>query len=377
MRAMGTGRQHDGEPSGSGGSMLALYQGGAVGVVVASALFVAALWWFKRGSGTGTANNDGKVSANVNDSWVEAAAKSADAGASSTEDDGQPKGDDGKLRNVFSVKQKPIVHGNGSGRKQASADRPFESSYYFAHNQHSTGGGYKDGLRAEDYVMNGPKLLSKGGVRVEDEQKSETGAEADGQTSTEPIDDDAPKERPKRQLTASTPITKYLWDDGDVAKIHIDSLPISSTKTIKWEDASGISKEQAEVRLIGEHSEGLYVAVAHEGKRYHLHVPKMYGEAESAKCIVKKHKLLVKITKKKVPKRRRRNATDSGVWAAATNALGKFVGAGGDSTEDEYISVAWPRLSASSTGGLGGGTAEIDEKLFKEMDITGGGDLQF
>ena len=116
--------------------MLALHQGEVVGVVVASVLFVAALWWFKRGSGT--ANNDGKVNANVNDSWVEAAAKSTDAGASSKGDDGQSKGD-GKLRNVFSVKQKPIVHGNGSSRKQASSDRPFESSYYFAHNQHSTG----------------------------------------------------------------------------------------------------------------------------------------------------------------------------------------------------------------------------------------------
>ena len=125
-----------GEPSGSGGSMLALHQGGVVGLTLASVFFAAALWWFKRCSGT--ANNDGKVSANVNDSWVEAAAKSADAGASSKRDDGQANGD-GKLRNVFSVKQKPIVHGNGSGRKQASSDRPFESSYYFAHNQHSTG----------------------------------------------------------------------------------------------------------------------------------------------------------------------------------------------------------------------------------------------
>ena len=225
--------------------------------------------------------------------------------------------------------------------------------------------------------MNGPKLLSKGGVRVEDQHRGEAGAEADGQKSTEPIVDDAPNERPKRKLTASTPITKYLWDDGDVAKIHIDSLPISSTKTIKWEDAGGISKEQVEVRLIGELKEGLYVSVTHEGKRYHLHVPKMYGEAESVKSIVKKHKLLIKITKKRVPKRRKHNPADEGVWATATNAVGKLVGAGGYSTEDEYISVAWPRLSASSTGGLGGGTAEIDEKLFKEMDITGGGDLQF
>ena len=33
-------------------------------------------------------------------------------------------------------------------------------------------GGYSDGLKAEDYVMNGPKLLSKGGVRIDEDAKS-------------------------------------------------------------------------------------------------------------------------------------------------------------------------------------------------------------
>ena len=96
----------------------------------------------------------------------------------------------------------------------------------------------------------------------------------------------------------------------------------------------------------------------------------MYGEAESVKCIVKKHKLLVKITKKKVTKRySNRHKADDGIWSAATKAIGKLTG-GGDEAKEEYVTVPWPRLSASSSGGFGGGTADIDEKLFKEMDTT-------
>lgn len=228
--------------------------------------------------------------------------------------------------------------------------------------------------------MNGPRLLSKGGVRVDDEPKNDDAAEDDNEECMQTVEEanTIKEERPKPKLTASTPITKYMWDDdgssNNIAKIHIDSLPISSTQTTKWETA-GISKQQVEVRLIGENNEGLFISITtpQEGgsKRYHLHVPKMYGEAESVKCIVRKHKLFVKITKKKIPKYSKRYAANNneGVWGAATKALGKLTGSGGGAAEEEYISVAWPRLSASSTGGLGGGTADIDANLFKEMDV--------
>ncbi|KAL7534078.1 hypothetical protein ACHAXR_005622 [Thalassiosira sp. AJA248-18] len=339
---------------------------GIIGLVVASLLFGVALIWFKKDSGKKNTNT-------VDDSRdAGATAKTEESTGADEGEKTQAKGD-GKLRNVFSVKQKPMVHGNGS-RNKASSDRPFESSYYFAHNKHSTGGGYKDGLRAEDYVMNGPKLLSKGGVRVDDEPPSnETDSEECMQS-----EQNNKKETPKPKLTSSTPITKYMWDDdgnGNVAKIHIDSLPKSSTETMKWENAN-ISRDQVDVRLIGENNGGLYVGIKQEGKQYHLHIPKMYGEADSVKSIVKKHKLLIKITKKKIPKRysnRYKTGDDEGFWKLATNAIGNLA-RGGAEAKEEFISVPWPRLSASSVGGLGGGTADIDEKMFKEMDVNSGGD---
>jgi len=262
-----------------------------------------------------------------------------------------------KLRNVFSVKQKPPVSFNG-GANAAGSDRPFESSYYFAHNKHSTGGGYKDGLRAEDYVMNGPKLLSKGGVRVEDE-KSNSSVVDDAEERSSASSQSVSEKKQTPQMQASTPITRYLWDDGEgnIAKIHIDTLPVSSTKTINWEDASVSS---VEARLIGDNNEGLFIGITYNinddtsnlTKKCHLHVARMYGNADEVKAMVKKRKLLVKITKK--PRQlSNRHSNKGGVW-------GKLTG-GQDGTKT--VPVAWPQLSSSSSR-LGG--SEIDEDMFKK-----------
>lgn len=235
--------------------------------------------------------------------------------------------------------------------------------------------------------MNGPKLLSKGGVRIDEGEKSNingitniTSENAQEKTTSTTVER---RHKQPAKLTASTPITKYMWDDDDstnIAKIHIDTLPLTSTESIKWENA-GITKSQVDVRLIGNNNEGLYISIisssssSQEGgeKRYHLHVPKMYGEATSVKSIVKKHKLLVKITKKRIPKysNRYKNANEGGViWNAALNVIGKLTGSS-DNNDDDNISVAWPRLSASSVGGLSGGTTDIDEKLFKQEVVDG------
>ena len=244
-------------------------------------------------------------------------------------------------------------------------------------------GGYSDGLKAEDYVMNGPKLLSKGGVRIDEDAKSNindiTNVTSENAQEKATASTTVEKQRPKQpaKLTASTPITKYMWDDDgstNIAKIHIDTLPLTSTETIKWENA-GITKSQVDVRLIGNNKEGLYISIisSQEGgeKRYHLHIPKMYGDATSVKGIVKKHKLLVKITKKSIPKysNQYKNSNEGGIiWNAATSAIGKLTGSS-DNNDNEYISIAWPRLS--SVGGLSGGTSDIDEKLFKQEVVDG------
>ena len=245
--------------------------------------------------------------------------------------------------------------------------------------------------------MNGPRLLSKGGVSITANDSSIDNSVGKEEETSQSKQQEQTKVSSlsttiisKRKLSASTPITKYMWDDDgviNIAKIHIDTLPTSSssssssssTGTIKWEDTN-IIKANVDVRLIGDNNEGLYISIIDEGgKRYHLHVPKMYGEADSVKAIVKKHKLLVKIYKKRVPKYSNRykksNNESSSLWESTMNAIGKFLVGNEDNNKDEYISVAWPRLSAASTGGLGGGSVEIDDKLFKEMNVKNiGGD---
>ena len=232
--------------------------------------------------------------------------------------------------------------------------------------------------------MNGPRLLSKGGVRVVDEYNNsvvntKNGARED--SITPQSNENTPTERNTHKMVASRPITKYMWEDngnGNIAKIHIDSLPISSTETIRWEDACISSIEKIEVRLIGNNNEGLYIGItSQDGKRrHHLHVPKMYGEVESVKAIPKRNKLLVKITKKGTMRKRyskhsrQSTSKDDGIWSIMTKSIGNFIGDHALRKKyEEYASQSWSRLSASSVGGLDGGSCEIDEKLFKEMGM--------
>ena len=278
------------------------------------------------------------------------------------------------------MKQQPINTGGSNSTNTNKEAKPFESSYYFAHNKHSTGGGYTDGLKASDYVMNGPRLLSKGGVRIEDD-KDTTTTTSDSSNAIDNNGDECSegtkyKQSNQKLSSSSTLISKYMWDDdgsSNIAKIHIDTLPVSAlTKTIPWESA-GIVKANVDCRLIGDDNEGLYISISQEvdqgGKRYHLYVPKMYGEADSVKCIVKKHKLLVKLYKRSIPKYSNRYKKNDSLWDTTTRVLGNYI-TGKSEKEEESISIAWPRLSASSVGGLGGGTAVIDEKIFKDMDTS-------
>ena len=99
--------------------------------------FGALLWFSKDGNKKLTTNDRGTVvkeSKKENNNPTAQQLKSVN----SSSGDGKQQ----QLLNVFSVKQKPINTGtNGSNinKKKASSDRPFESSYYFAHNKHSTG----------------------------------------------------------------------------------------------------------------------------------------------------------------------------------------------------------------------------------------------
>ena len=237
--------------------------------------------------------------------------------------------------------------------------------------------------------MNGPRLLSRGGVRVnsdiygdkdtaspvEDETKrfesslSQSPEEEETGASSSVMKDDTMIKQQRVALTASSmPITRYMWDDDgdDIARIHIDVLPIGSNKTLSWEDAN-VKKNDVEVRLIGDDGVGLYVGIIAEKRRYHLHIPRMYGTAESVRFIIKKRKLLIKITKKRVIRKQRQRRgiveENSGVWEYVTRMLGSLVGSNSGANadnDDNLTSVQWPRLSA-----VGVASDAIDDELFR------------
>lgn len=195
-----------------------------------------------------------------------------------------------ELKNVFDVKQTAPRIQQTSLRNES--DKPFKSSYYYAHNNPNTTGGYKDGLKAEDYVMNGPRLLKKTTTL---KQTSNITTSTQVQASVK---------------NGSIPIKRYMWDDdgnGDgIAKIIIDSLPSCHSRLtfMRWEESGVISKEDVKSKLVGEWQNGLVIQIRQKNhqvdfRRYHLHVPRLFGEVSEVKLVVKKKKLIVKLYKKK------------------------------------------------------------------------------
>ncbi|KAI2512399.1 hypothetical protein MHU86_2061 [Fragilaria crotonensis] len=91
-------------------------------------------------------------------------------------------------------------------QKTDSDGKPFGSSYYYAHNSLRKTGGYTDGLRMEDFQMETPRLLSKGGLnlRAGTQASVVSGSETRVASSTRVV------------ASSYVPITKYQWDDpGD------------------------------------------------------------------------------------------------------------------------------------------------------------------
>ena len=227
----------------------------------------------------------------------------------------------------------------------------------------------------EDYVMNGPKLLAKGGKRVEDESNGTTKSNGDecndvdqgGPNNSSPTDsndnnDDAAgnnappsvPSRPPSLPSNSVPIARYMWDDeavtsgcSDVGKLLIDTLPNkpSSAPDIKWEGA-GIGKGNVTATLIGDDSRGLLIAIDRSDKatgmqprHYHLYIRRMYGDVAEVKVVVKAKRLLVKLVKKK-------------------NRLNLW---------DKKNLKPWPRLSEGTASSSGD---DIDESLFRRDTST-------
>lgn len=201
-------------------------------------------------------------------------------------------------------RKKGIAAASSHGVKTTMAnEKPFRSSYYYAHNNPGATGGYSDGLNMEDFTMNGPRLLSRSGtslVSQEDRQSSEGDPASTASASIRPIADSV-ESKPSTPEKTTLLIARYLWDDpGDssgVANIRIEQLPgLRSTETVLWKEIA-VSTASAEITEDG----GLLVIIRTTSTfDYKLHIPRLYGEVTSVKTIIKPEKrLLVRLYKQK------------------------------------------------------------------------------
>ena len=239
-----------------------------------------------------------------------------DTTSPSSQNKQEEKNNNKPLKNVFDTFRKNNSSSSANGKNHQPDGKPFGSSYYYAHNNPNAKGGYKDGLRMEDYVMNQPRLLSVDGKVVDSNVDADTNTTA---TSSESIT--SPNTTTTKTQTSKTnssnpsifkdslPINRYLWDDDNlnndgIAKVLIETLPTSDNGTITWEDAN-ISKNDVKSKIIQNNDEscGLLVQIVSNNdsvtKKYHLLVPKLHGQVNQIKCIVKSKRLILKVYKAK------------------------------------------------------------------------------
>lgn len=219
-----------------------------------------------------------------------------------------------KIKDVWEERrQKGIASSASCGERGGSVDRPFGSSYYYAHNNPNATGGYKDGLRMEDYTMNQPRLLSKSssGAVPEGDSKDSSMSDPNINVTKEPSSDTTSAGLKQRKRVLPPPpsreegtikISKFLWDDPGDAKgigtIRIDTLPTKSGKgePLTWQDAH---VETIDASLVDDNRGLLVVVRTQDGTNYRLHIPKLYGPVEAVKPVSKSKRLLVRLYKKR------------------------------------------------------------------------------
>lgn len=210
--------------------------------------------------------------------------------------------DDYEVKDVWGERRKRGVTASSSSSKITSAaeDKPFGSSYYYAHNNPNATGGYKDGLKMEDFTMNQPRLLSMGGVPAELNDVSSETIEPSSAHSTEQTQTISTVKRVNAPVAKR--ISKFLWDDpgesSGIATIRIDVLPGAALgETITWREAH---ITETTVSLIDD-KKGLLIELesCEKGTRYRLQIPKLYGQVDEVRKVVKPNRLLVRLYKKK------------------------------------------------------------------------------
>jgi hypothetical protein len=204
-------------------------------------------------------------------------------------------------------RQRGIAAAEGPRRADSSSssnNKPFGSQYYYAHNSsNAASGGYKDGLRMEDYAMNGPRLLSKNG---QDMRNLSSARPAASSTATPASDDSLAQASSSRQQSIQTtatkrvlPVTKYLWDDDGtdrMATIRIDKLPgglRSTDPPLAWAQVP-VTELTAELTDTG----GVRVEIVTQlDWNYRLEIVQLYGKVVHVQATRRPKRLLVKLTK--------------------------------------------------------------------------------
>ena len=206
-------------------------------------------------------------------------------------------------------------------------EKPFGSSYYYAHNSTKTTGGYKDGLTMEDFTMNGPRLLSRNGAPVVNDDPSidTKSTETDDSAFATEIKSD-PNKSELQTRRRVIPVSKYLWDDpgnkDGVATIRVDTLATfksNSSEDIDWKMIRPfITSIDASLSGIGKEKDGLYVKIQADTPpsdgntsstlldgikqaipiEYILQIPKLYGHVHKVDCVSKEKRLLIRLYKR-------------------------------------------------------------------------------
>ena len=204
-------------------------------------------------------------------------------------------------------------------------EKPFGSSYYYAHNSTKTTGGYKDGLTMEDFTMNGPRLLSRNGTPVVHDDRSIDSHQPKSDDSGCINASDSNPTKNEVQQRRVIPISKYLWDDpgssDGIATIRVDTLPTfqaNCSDIIDWKIIRPfITSIDASLTGVGKDEGGLYVKfqaviATKEGRalsaliddsnqtisvEYALKIQKLFGRVLKVECMSKDKRLLIRLYK--------------------------------------------------------------------------------
>ena len=210
-------------------------------------------------------------------------------------------------------RKKGIAIANSRKSVVAGSGKPFGSSYYYAHNNHQSKGGYSDGLRMEDYTMNGPRLLSKNGTPINsfaqgdgnqnehkeddnDHHENNDSDEADHFNNDERLPSSTLQDTTKIIMKPRREISKYLWDDAgdkDFGTIRIDSVPgkFSTDKMLPWNELE-VTEIQSTLT-----ERGLKIHISTQHIDYEFIIKELYGKVSRVETVSKSKRLIVRLYK--------------------------------------------------------------------------------